>query len=50
MELPKDLPVPQDDGACDHLTGMKLPALALASTRGRWRDLATLTGPTVGHI
>ena len=49
-ELPKDLPVPQDDGACDHLTGMKLPALALASTRGRWVDLSTLAGTTVVYI
>jgi len=50
MELPKDLPVPQDDGACGHLTGMKLPALALASTRGRWVDLSTLAGTTVVYI
>ena len=50
LELPKDLPVPQDDGACDHLTGMKLPSLALASTRGRRVDLSTLTGTTVVYI
>ena len=50
MELPKDLPVPQDDGACNHLSGMKLPALALASTRGRRVDLSTLTGTTVIYI
>ena len=50
MDLPKDLPMPQDDGACDHLTGMKLPSLALASTRGRRVDLSTLTGTTVVYI
>ncbi len=50
MELPKDLPIPQDDGACNHLTGMKLPSLALASTHGRWVDLSTLTGTTVVYI
>jgi peroxiredoxin len=33
--LPKDLPVPEDDGACAHLPGKDLPALALASTAGR---------------
>ena len=49
-ELPKDLPVPQDDGACDHLAGMKLPAVALCSTRGRAVDLATLGGTTVIYI
>ena len=50
MELPKDLPIPQDDGACGHLTGTKVPALALASTRGRWVDLSTLAGTVVVYI
>jgi len=49
-ELPRDLPVPQDDGACDHLTGMKLPAIALRSTRGGTVDLARLAGTTVIYI
>jgi hypothetical protein len=35
FELPKDLPAPQDDGACDHLPGKELPATALPSTGGR---------------
>ena len=30
--LPADLPEPVDDGACDHLTGMELPAIELPST------------------
>ena len=46
-ELPKDLPVPVDDGACDHLPGIKLPSLPLMSTAGRIVDLATLRGRTV---
>jgi len=50
MELPKDLPVPQDDGACDHLTGMMLPPVALRSTGGRMIDLAKLQGTTVVYI
>jgi peroxiredoxin len=33
--LPADLPVPVDDGACDHLVGMSVPAIALPSTAGR---------------
>jgi len=49
-ELPKDLPVPQDDGACDHLAGMKLPSIALRSTRGRAVDLSGLGGTTVIYI
>jgi peroxiredoxin len=49
-ELPKDLPVPQDDGACDHLQGMKLPAVTLHTTSGRWVDLSSLKGTTVVYI
>jgi len=33
--LPDDLPVPTDDGACDHLPGSDWPSIALPSTRGR---------------
>ena len=32
--LPADLPVPVDDGAADHLTGLAVPPVALASTSG----------------
>ena len=32
--LPDDLPVPVDDGAADHLTGARLPALSLPATDG----------------
>lgn len=32
--LPDNLPVPVDDGACDHLPGMALPPVSLASTAG----------------
>ena len=32
--LPPDLPVPEDDGAADHLVGLELPDLALASSQG----------------
>jgi peroxiredoxin len=45
--LPEDLPVPIDDGACDHLAGMRVPSIALHSTAGRVVDLATLRGRTV---
>ena len=49
-ELPKDLPVPQDDGACAHLSGMKLPRVTLASTGGRSVELAQAKGRTVVYI
>jgi len=32
--LPPDLPVPQDDGATDHLLGQMLPQLTLDSSQG----------------
>ena len=50
MELPKDLPVPQDDGACDHLTGMHVPSITLRSTDDRLIDLSKLRGATVVYI
>ncbi len=45
--LPDGLPVPIDDGRCDHLTGMELPAMALASTGGGTVDLSTVRGTVV---
>ena len=39
--LPQGLPVPEDDGACDHLVGTRLPSLVLPSTHGPL-DLARL--------
>jgi peroxiredoxin len=35
LMLPKDLPFPQDDGACAHLLNMMVPPIALPSTAGR---------------
>jgi peroxiredoxin len=32
--LPEGLPVPEDDGAADHLPGLELPDLTLPSSRG----------------
>lgn len=46
-ELPPDLPPPQDDGACAHLTGMRMPAIALPATDGNLVDLSALTGRSV---
>lgn len=47
MLLPSDLPIPRDDGACDHLTGLQIPAIALNSTSGRRVQLSELRGWTV---
>lgn len=47
QEIPADLPVPEDDGACDHLPGMGLPPIPLPSTSGEPLDLSRLSGRTV---
>jgi peroxiredoxin len=38
--LPENLPVPKDDGACDHLRGLTLPSVALRVTSGLTIDLS----------
>ena len=48
--LPAGLPVPQDDGAARHLTGLKLPAVTLAATDGTKVDLSSLPGRVVVYI
>ena len=45
--LPPNLPVPIDDGAADHLTGARMPSIALPSTGGASVDLAVLPGRTI---
>lgn len=45
--LPGDLPAPADDGAADHLRGMRLPSVPLPSTDGGDVDLSALPGRTV---
>jgi peroxiredoxin len=46
-QLPQDLPVPVDDGACSHLTGTRLSSVTLQSTSGRAVDLAAVAGRKV---
>jgi len=48
--LPEDLPVPTDDGACDHLAGMVLPSIPLSSTDGEKIDLSSLRGRSVVYV
>jgi peroxiredoxin len=50
--LPPDLPVPEDDGAADHLTGMPLPALPLRVAGGGTFDLreAAALGTLVAFV
>lgn len=49
--LPDNLPVPQDDGAADHLPGMAMPALLLPASDRTTVDLAALgNGRTVIYL
>jgi peroxiredoxin len=47
LDLPANLPVPVDDGACAHLRGQSLPDLQLRSTQGSLVPLGQLKGRTV---
>jgi peroxiredoxin len=47
LDLPTGLPVPQDDGACDHLIDMRMPELWLPSTDGHPVHLGQIGGRTV---
>ena len=48
--LPPNIPMPQDDGAARHLTGAKLPDLALPATSGAAVNLSALRGRTVVYV
>ena len=48
--LPANIPAPQDDGGARHLTGLRLPDIALAATDGATVNLSTLKGRTVLYI
>lgn len=48
--LPDDLPVPEDDGAADHLRGMELPDLSLPATDGTAVTLTELPARTVVYV
>lgn len=49
-EFPSDLPVPTDDGACDHLKGEKIPSVALKSTSGDVINLSKIKGKLVLYV
>lgn len=45
--IPENLPIPIDDGACDHLLEMKIPRVPLLSTTREIVDLSNSIGRTV---
>jgi peroxiredoxin len=50
LALPPDLPAPTDDGAADHLPGLRLPDLALPSTSGGEVLLSGLDARTILYL
>ena len=48
--LPPDIPAPQDDGGARHLSGAKLPDIALPATDGTAINLSKLNGRTVVYV
>ena len=47
LSLPDNLPVPEDDGAADHLVGMKMPPVNLQATNGKVINLGKLSGVNI---
>jgi peroxiredoxin len=50
IELPADLAIPKDDGACDHLSELELPNIELSCTDGSSISIDGLTRHTVIYI
>jgi peroxiredoxin len=46
-KLPGDLPIPVDDGACNHLLGINIPSVILNSTSGANINVSTTEGLVV---
>ena len=49
-DLPKDLPIPSDDGACDHLQNTKLPSIKLSTTNNSQVDFSSVSGLVVIYL
>ena len=50
LDMPDNLPIPQDDGAADHLVGSKIASVMLKATDGSQVDLSKLSGTSVVFI
>ena len=49
-DLPENLPQPEDDGACNHLLGIKLSSIHLQTTNDETVNFANLSGRIVVYI
>ena len=50
QQTPDNLPVPEDDGACDHLTGGTVPEIILNATNNEKINIGKLQRHTVIYI
>jgi peroxiredoxin len=50
IKVPDDLPIPEDDGACNHLAGKALPSVSLQSTSGQPVNLVSQPGWLIIYI
>ena len=48
--VPANLPCPEDDGACNHLRGLKMPYIPLPSTDGRDVNLSEEPGIVIAYF
>lgn len=48
--LPDNLPVPVDDGACQHLEGMQVPSIALTGSSGNTVIIGAAQGMVVVYF
>jgi peroxiredoxin len=46
-KLPNNLPIPVDDGACDHLLDSRVPSIFLKGVSGKSIDLSSVEGTVV---
>jgi len=49
-KLPDNLPIPVDDGACDHLLGARIPPVPLVATSGETINLGASPGVVVVYF
>lgn len=50
ISLPEDLPIPEDDGAAEHLVGMGVPNVPLLNARGGRVNLAHIDEPMAIYV
>lgn len=48
--LPEGLPIPTDDGSCNHLIGMSIPNIKLKATNGKLIELKNIDGRVVFYL